>query len=47
MNDGLIHRSVADEGFGSGSSREDAVRALQGAGVMGVIAKSFAFICES
>ncbi|KAJ5652663.1 Aconitase dehydratase large subunit alpha subdomain 1 [Penicillium longicatenatum] len=34
-------------GFGSGSSREDAVRALQGAGIMAVIAPTFAFICES
>lgn len=38
--------SVAGVGFGSGSSREDAVRALLGAGVEAVIAKSFAFICE-
>jgi homoaconitate hydratase len=38
--------SVADHGFGSGSSREDAVRALQGAGVEAVIAKGFAFICK-
>lgn len=37
--------SVAGNGFGSGSSREDAVRALQGAGIEAVIAKSFAFIC--
>ncbi|KAI8664393.1 hypothetical protein NCS55_00947900 [Fusarium keratoplasticum] len=37
---------VADHGFGSGSSREDAVRALQGAGVEAVIAKGFAFIYE-
>lgn len=37
---------MADHGFGSGSSREDAVRALLGAGVEAVIAKGFAFICE-
>ncbi|KAF4451016.1 3-isopropylmalate dehydrogenase [Fusarium albosuccineum] len=37
---------VADHGFGSGSSREDAVRALQGAGIEAVIAKGFAFIYE-
>jgi 3-isopropylmalate dehydratase small subunit len=35
---------VAGEGWGSGSSREQAVWALQGAGVKAVIAKSFAFI---
>ncbi|KAJ1909902.1 hypothetical protein IWQ60_010929 [Tieghemiomyces parasiticus] len=35
---------VADEGFGSGSSREEAPRALRAAGVKAVIAKSFAFI---
>ncbi|MAE70805.1 MAG: 3-isopropylmalate dehydratase [Gemmatimonadetes bacterium] len=35
---------VAGEGWGSGSSREQAVWALQGAGVEAVIAKSFAFI---
>ena len=35
---------VAGEAFGCGSSREDAVFALQGAGVQCVIAKSFAFI---
>lgn len=35
---------VAEEGWGSGSSREQAVWALQGAGVRAVIAKSFAFI---
>jgi aconitate hydratase/homoaconitate hydratase len=35
---------VAGEGWGSGSSREQAVWALQGAGVRAVIAKSFAFI---
>ena len=35
---------VAGEAFGCGSSREDAVRALLGAGVQCVIAKSFAFI---
>ncbi|KAJ5471011.1 Aconitase/3-isopropylmalate dehydratase large subunitalpha/beta/alphasubdomain 1/3 [Penicillium desertorum] len=37
---------VADRGFGSGSSREDAVRALQGAGIEAVIAPTFAFICK-
>ncbi|KAM0240069.1 hypothetical protein ACHAP5_008167 [Fusarium lateritium] len=37
---------VAEHGFGSGSSREDAVRSLQGAGVEAVIAKGFAFIYE-
>jgi 3-isopropylmalate dehydratase small subunit len=42
----LTIASVADRGFGSGSSREDAVRALQGAGIMAVIAPTFAFICE-
>lgn len=35
---------VAGIGFGSGSSREEAVRALKGIGVQAVIAKSFAFI---
>jgi 3-isopropylmalate dehydratase small subunit len=35
---------VAGEGWGSGSSREQAVWALQGAGIRAVIAKSFAFI---
>jgi 3-isopropylmalate dehydratase small subunit len=35
---------VAGEAWGSGSSREQAVWALQGAGVHAVIAKSFAFI---
>ena len=35
---------VAGEGWGSGSSREQAVWALQGAGVAAVIARSFAFI---
>ncbi|KAI1617378.1 hypothetical protein EDD36DRAFT_454669 [Exophiala viscosa] len=35
---------VAGEGFGCGSSREDAVFALQAVGVQCVIAKSFAFI---
>src|SRR5207302_5629848 len=35
---------VAGEAWGSGSSREQAVWALQGAGVVAVIAKSFAFI---
>lgn len=38
--------SVAGIGFGSGSSREDAVRALQGANIEAVIAKSFSFICK-
>jgi aconitate hydratase/homoaconitate hydratase len=35
---------VAEEGWGSGSSREHAVWALQGAGVQAIIAKSYAFI---
>lgn len=35
---------VAEEGWGSGSSREQAVWALKGAGVAVVIAKSYAFI---
>ncbi|RKP40268.1 putative aconitate hydratase [Dimargaris cristalligena] len=35
---------VGEEGFGSGSSREEAPRAIRGAGVKAVIAKSFAFI---
>jgi aconitate hydratase/homoaconitate hydratase len=35
---------VADEGWGSGSSREQAVWALQGAGIQVVIARSYAFI---
>ncbi|KAJ2159779.1 hypothetical protein GGF46_002774 [Coemansia sp. RSA 552] len=35
---------VAGGGFGSGSSREEAPRALKGAGVKAVIAKSYAFI---
>ncbi len=35
---------VAEEGWGSGSSREHAVWALKGAGIQAVIAKSFAFI---
>jgi aconitate hydratase/homoaconitate hydratase len=35
---------VAGEGWGSGSSREHAVWALQGAGIQAVIAKSYAFI---
>ncbi|KAL7760760.1 hypothetical protein ACKLNR_007295 [Fusarium oxysporum f. sp. zingiberi] len=38
--------SVAEHGLGSGSSREDTVRALQGAGVEAVTAKGFAFIHE-
>ena len=35
---------VAGEGWGSGSSREQAVWALQGAGVRAIVARSFAFI---
>ncbi|MFZ5470665.1 MAG: aconitase family protein [Myxococcota bacterium] len=35
---------VAGEGWGSGSSREQAVWALMGAGVVAVVAKSYAFI---
>ena len=35
---------VAEEGWGSGSSREQAVWALKGAGIAVVIAKSYAFI---
>lgn len=35
---------VGGKGFGCGSSREQAVSALVGAGVQAVIAKSFAFI---
>jgi 3-isopropylmalate dehydratase small subunit len=35
---------VAEEGWGSGSSREQAVWALQGAGIQVVIARSYAFI---
>jgi aconitate hydratase/homoaconitate hydratase len=35
---------VAGEGWGSGSSREQAVWALQGAGIAAVIARSYAFI---
>src|SRR5260370_10382805 len=35
---------VAGEGWGSGSSREQAVWALIGAGIKAVIAKSYAFI---
>jgi aconitate hydratase/homoaconitate hydratase len=35
---------VAGEGWGSGSSREHAVWALQGAGIKAVIARSYAFI---
>jgi aconitate hydratase/homoaconitate hydratase len=35
---------VAGEGWGSGSSREHAVWALQGAGIQAVIARSYAFI---
>jgi 3-isopropylmalate dehydratase small subunit len=35
---------VAGEGWGSGSSREHAVWALQGAGIQAIIAKSYGFI---
>jgi aconitate hydratase/homoaconitate hydratase len=35
---------VAGEGWGSGSSREHAVWALQGAGIQAIIARSYAFI---
>jgi homoaconitate hydratase len=35
---------VAGEGWGSGSSREQAVLALKGAGIEGIVAKSYAFI---
>lgn len=35
---------VAEEGWGSGSSREQAVWALQGAGIQAIIARSYAFI---
>jgi len=35
---------VAGEGWGSGSSREQAVWALIGAGIQAVVAKSYAFI---
>lgn len=35
---------VAGAGFGSGSSREEAPRALKGCGIQAVIAKSYAFI---
>ena len=35
---------VAGAGFGSGSSREEAPRALKGCGIRAVIAKSYAFI---
>ncbi|ORZ31677.1 putative 3-isopropylmalate dehydratase large subunit [Catenaria anguillulae PL171] len=35
---------VAGHGFGSGSSREEAPRALKGCGIRAVIAKGFAFI---
>lgn len=35
---------VAGEGWGSGSSREQAVLALKGAGIEAIIAKSYAFI---
>ncbi|KAI0240187.1 hypothetical protein L0F63_000455 [Massospora cicadina] len=43
VKDGL-NIVVGGVGFGSGSSREEAPRALKGAGVQAVIAKSFAFI---
>ncbi|KAL2202904.1 aconitase iron-sulfur domain-containing protein [Sarocladium strictum] len=36
---------VAEHGFGSGSSREDAVRALLGSKIEAVIAGGYAFIC--
>src|SRR5207237_1238069 len=35
---------VAGEGWGSGSSREQAVLALKGAGIQPIVAKSYAFI---
>src|SRR2546425_774350 len=35
---------VAGEGWGSGSSREQAVLALKGAGIQAIVAKSYAFI---
>jgi aconitate hydratase/homoaconitate hydratase len=35
---------VAGEGWGSGSSREQAVLALKGAGIEAIVAKSYAFI---
>jgi len=35
---------VAGEGWGSGSSREQAVLALKGAGIEAIIARSYAFI---
>ena len=35
---------VAGDGWGSGSSREQAVLALKGAGVQAIIARSYAFI---
>src|SRR5882672_2252192 len=35
---------VAGEGWGSGSSREQAVLALKGAGVLAIVARSYAFI---
>src|SRR5206468_11420953 len=35
---------VAGEGWGSGSSREQAVLALKGAGIQTIVAKSYAFI---
>jgi len=35
---------VGGKGFGCGSSREEAPRALKGCGVQAVIARSFAFI---
>jgi 3-isopropylmalate dehydratase small subunit len=38
---------VAGAGFGCGSSREEAPRALKGSGVLAVIAKSYAFVSFS
>src|SRR5205823_10775801 len=35
---------VAGQGWGSGSSREQAVLALKGAGIQAIVAKSYAFI---
>ena len=44
VRDEGMNIAVAGHAFGVGSSRENAVTALQGAGVQCVIAKSFAFI---
>ncbi|OQU98966.1 hypothetical protein CLAIMM_04674 [Cladophialophora immunda] len=44
VRDGGLDIVVAGNAFGCGSSREEAPRALKGAGVKAVIAKSFAFI---